>query len=49
MGSPKDYLEIMRPVNSFMVGAAIIVGAAITGGIQLLSNWTLLLYSFITG
>lgn len=49
MGSPKDYLEIMRPVNSFMVGIAIIVGAAITGGIQLLNNWILLIYSFITG
>jgi geranylgeranylglycerol-phosphate geranylgeranyltransferase len=49
MGSPKDYLEIMRPVNSLMVGIAIIVGAAITGGLQLLNNWTLLLYSFLTG
>jgi geranylgeranylglycerol-phosphate geranylgeranyltransferase len=49
MGSPKDYLEIMRPVNSLMVGVAIIVGAAITGGMQLLGNWMLLAYSFITG
>jgi geranylgeranylglycerol-phosphate geranylgeranyltransferase len=39
----------MRPVNSFMVGIAIIVGAAITGGLQLLNNLTLLLFSFITG
>ena len=49
MGSPKDYLEIMRPVNSFMVGIAIIVGAAITGGMDMLSNYTVLVYSFLTG
>lgn len=49
MGKPSDYLEIMRPINSVMVGVAIIVGAVITGGINLLDNWLLLLYSFLTG
>jgi len=49
MGSPRDYLEIMRPVNSVMVGVAIIVGAAITGGINILDNLMILFYSFITG
>ncbi len=49
MGSPKDYLEIMRPVNSVMVGIAIIVGAAITGGAETLGNYMLLIYSFLTG
>ncbi len=49
MGGPKDYIEIMRPVNSIMVGVAIIVGALITGGVTLLRYWMILLYSFITG
>ena len=49
MGNPKDYFEIMRPVNSVMVGISIIVGAAITGGTTVLGNWMLLFYSFITG
>ena len=49
MGGPRDYLEIMRPVNSVMVGIAIIVGAVITGGINILDNLTVLVYSFLTG
>jgi len=49
MGGPKDYIEIMRPVNSIMVGVAIIVGALITGGATLLRYSGILLYSFITG
>ncbi len=49
MGNPVDYLEIMRPVNSVMVGVAIIVGAVITGGFSILANLLLLWYSFITG
>jgi len=49
MGGPSDYLEIMRPVNSVMVGVAIIVGAVITGGINILDNLSILLYSFLTG
>lgn len=49
MGSPKDYLEIMRPVNSIMLGVAIIIGAFITGGTQILSDWWSLVYAFLTG
>jgi geranylgeranylglycerol-phosphate geranylgeranyltransferase len=49
MGNLRDYLEIMRPVNSVMVGVAIIIGLVITGGINILNNWTMLFYSFITG
>lgn len=49
MGGPKDYLEIMRPINSVMVGVAIIIGAVITGGINILDNLMVLLYSFLTG
>ena len=49
MGGPNDYLEIMRPINSLMVGVAIIVGAVITGGINILDNLIILFYSFLTG
>jgi geranylgeranylglycerol-phosphate geranylgeranyltransferase len=49
MGGPSDYLEIMRPLNSVMIGIAIIVGAIITGGIQVFSNSLTLFYSFLTG
>lgn len=49
MGSIGDYLEIMRPVNAVMTGVAIIVGALITGGTQILGDWTSLFYAFITG
>ncbi len=49
MGSLRDYLEIMRPVNSIMLGVAIIVGAFITSGPQILDNWLILLYGFLTG
>jgi len=49
MGSPKDYIEIMRPVNSVMLGVAIIIGAFITGGTQILGDWLSLVYAFLTG
>lgn len=49
MGSLSDYLEIMRPVNSVMVGISIIVGAVITGSFDILDNIWLLVYSFLTG
>jgi geranylgeranylglycerol-phosphate geranylgeranyltransferase len=49
MGGPTDYLEIMRPINSIMVGFAIIVGAVITGGFDLVGDLSILLYSFLTG
>ena len=49
MGGPRDYLEMMRPVNSVMVGIAIIVGAVITGGVNIFNNFTVLAYSFLSG
>jgi len=49
MGSPRDYLEIMRPVNSVMLGVAIIIGAFITGGTEILSDGWSLVYAFLTG
>jgi geranylgeranylglycerol-phosphate geranylgeranyltransferase len=49
MGSFLDYLEIMRPINSIMVGVSIIIGAIITGGINILDSPLLLVFSFLTG
>jgi geranylgeranylglycerol-phosphate geranylgeranyltransferase len=49
MGKAGSLLEITRPVNSVMLGLAIIVGAAITGGAGILGEPLLLLYAFITG
>jgi geranylgeranylglycerol-phosphate geranylgeranyltransferase len=49
MGKAGSLLEITRPVNSVMVGIAIIVGAAITGGASILNDTLQLLYAFITG
>jgi geranylgeranylglycerol-phosphate geranylgeranyltransferase len=49
MGSFLDYFEIMRPINSLMVGVSIIIGAILTGGINILDNPLLLVFSFLTG
>ncbi len=49
MGKPSDYLEIMRPVNAVMTGVAIIIGAIITGGNQVLGDWISLTLAFLTG
>ena len=49
MGKPSDYLEIMRPINSVMTGVAIIIGALITGGNQILGDWVSLVLAFLTG
>jgi geranylgeranylglycerol-phosphate geranylgeranyltransferase len=49
MGGPSDYLEIMRPFNSGMVGLAIIISAVITGGLGIINHVVLIILSFITG
>ena len=42
-------VEIVRPVNSVMLGLAIIVGAAVTGGASIMESPITLLLSFVTG
>ena len=42
-------VEIVRPLNSVMLGLAIIVGAAVTGGASILGSPIKLLLSFVTG
>lgn len=49
MGKVGSLIEIMRPVNSIMVGLAIIVGAVITGGLSIISSFPTLVFAFLTG
>jgi geranylgeranylglycerol-phosphate geranylgeranyltransferase len=49
MGKLGGLVEIMRPVNSVMLGLAILVGAAVTGGASILGSPLTLLLSFVTG
>ncbi|OGD53751.1 hypothetical protein A3K81_05755 [Candidatus Bathyarchaeota archaeon RBG_13_60_20] len=49
MGKAGALLEITRPVNSLMVGLAIIVGAAVTGGASIMGDPWVLLLAFVTG
>jgi len=49
MGKAGALLEITRPVNSLMVGLAIIVGAAVTGGASIMGDPWALLLAFVTG
>jgi geranylgeranylglycerol-phosphate geranylgeranyltransferase len=49
MGELEAYIEIIRPVNSFMLGLAILVGAFLTGGLAILSNPFDLVLAFLTG
>lgn len=49
MGDPSSFVRLMRPVNSMMVGFAIIVGAVIGGGAGLLRSPLDLVLAFVTG
>jgi len=49
MGGPSGFVRLMRPVNSFMVGFAVIVGAVIGGGAGLLGSPVDLVLAFVTG
>lgn len=45
----RAYVEIIRPINSVMLGFSIIVGAAITGGTTILQTPVEIFLAFITG
>ena len=49
MGKATGYLRLMRPVNCFMMGVAVIVGAALASPHDLGISWLNLVYGFITG
>jgi geranylgeranylglycerol-phosphate geranylgeranyltransferase len=43
------YLRLMRPLNCFMMGLAVIVGASLVGLSNMSAAWPSLVYGFITG
>jgi len=43
------YLRLMRPVNCFMMGLAVIVGASLVSPRSMSAAWPRLVYGFITG
>jgi geranylgeranylglycerol-phosphate geranylgeranyltransferase len=49
MGKLGGLVEMTRPVNSVMLGLAILVGAAVTGGASILGSPLTLILSFVTG
>lgn len=49
METLKGLIRLIRPVNSVMMGFAVIVGAAISNSKGLLTNWLNLIFGFITG
>jgi len=49
MKDPLGLIRIIRPVNSIMVGFAILVGVIIGGGRAMIESYLLLSYSFLTG
>ncbi len=49
MGDPAAYVRIMRPVNSLMMGFAVLVGAVIGGGSGILGSTAYLALAFVTG
>jgi geranylgeranylglycerol-phosphate geranylgeranyltransferase len=49
MGDPAAYIRIMRPVNSLMMGFAVLVGAVIGGGSEIFGSTVYLALAFVTG
>lgn len=49
MGKAVGYLRLMRPVNCFMMGIAVIVGATLASPHDLGISWLNLVYGFVTG
>lgn len=49
MGDPSGLIRLIRPVNCFMIGFAILVGALIGGGVNILNSPGELFLAFLTG
>ncbi len=49
MSKFSGYLRLMRPVNCFMMGLAVIVGAALASPTRVSSDWLSIMYGCITG
>src|SRR5512137_1623256 len=49
MSRASDFLRILRPVNSVMMGVGILVGVAIAGGFKTNVSFEVLTLAFVTG
>jgi geranylgeranylglycerol-phosphate geranylgeranyltransferase len=49
MSKLEGYLRLMRPLNCFMMGVAVIVGAALADPTGISGAWLSMIYGFITG
>lgn len=49
MGRVRAFIQVLRPLNSVMVGISVIVGIIITGDLSDLNEISTTLYSFLTG
>jgi len=49
MNKLEGYLRLMRPINCFMMGVAVIVGAALADPTGISGAWLSMIYGFITG
>jgi geranylgeranylglycerol-phosphate geranylgeranyltransferase len=49
MGKLRGYLRLMRPINCFMMGVAVLVGASLASLNSVSASWLNLVYGFITG
>jgi geranylgeranylglycerol-phosphate geranylgeranyltransferase len=49
MSKFNGYLRLMRPVNCFMIGVAVIVGAALASPARVSGAWLSIMYGCITG
>lgn len=49
MSKLEGYLRLMRPLNCFMMGLAVIVGAALADPTDISGAWLSMIYGFITG
>ena len=49
MGRALAFIQVLRPLNSVMVGISVIIGIIITGDLSVLNEVPTILYSFLTG
>ncbi len=49
MGRFRAFIQVLRPLNSLMVGISVIIGIIITGDLSVFNEKSTILYSFLTG
>jgi len=49
MGRVRAFIQVLRPLNSIMVGISVIIGIIIAGDLSVFKEVSTILYSFLTG